>query len=122
MDRSVDEAVVGQVGLLVGEGRGGFFVELDADAGLVARVQVAVHEGHGLFEDFVGFVRVLHVFLDPVVMDRQAHVQLRGEPDRGNVGGAVEAGLDLVLRGVVHDLLQRARSRRSGSRRPGRSR
>src|SRR6476620_8339984 len=107
MDGAVDEAVVGQVGLLVGERGGGFFVEFDADAGLVARVQVAVDEGHGLFEDLVGFVRVLHVFLDAVVVDRQAHVQLRGEPDRGDVGGAVEAGLDLVLRGEVHDLLQR---------------
>src|SRR6478609_9592093 len=37
MDGAVDEAVVGQVGLLVGKRGGGFFVEFDADAGLVAR-------------------------------------------------------------------------------------
>src|SRR6478752_118505 len=54
MNGAVDEAVVGQVGLLVREGGGGFGVEFDADAGLVARVQVAVLEGHGLLEDLVG--------------------------------------------------------------------
>ena len=39
MDGADHEAVVGQVGLLVRVGRGGFFVEFDADAGLIARVR-----------------------------------------------------------------------------------
>src|SRR6478736_9944521 len=47
VDGAVDEAVVGQVGLMVGVGCGGFFVKFDADAWLVAGVQVAIHEGHG---------------------------------------------------------------------------
>ncbi|MNR40942.1 hypothetical protein D3C85_1592770 [compost metagenome] len=57
---------------------------------------------------------MLHVFLDAVVVDGQAHVQLRCEAHRGDVGGAVEAGLDLVLRGEVHDLLQRGNAAEVG--------
>ena len=46
MDSSVNEAVVGQVSLLVRESSGGFLIEFDADAWLIAGVQVAVHERH----------------------------------------------------------------------------
>src|SRR4030095_12082627 len=59
MYRAVHEPVVRQVWLLGRVGGCCFLVELDADAGLVPGVQVAVLEGHGLLEDFVGLVRVL---------------------------------------------------------------
>ena len=73
---------------------------------LLARVQVAVLEVVGVREDRVGFVRVAHVLLDAEVRHRDAEVQVGGQANGGEVGGAVAARAHVVELGQGCDLAQ----------------
>src|SRR5690606_30248855 len=107
MDGAVLQAAERQVRLLVREARRGLLVELHAEPGLLARVQVAVGEGERLPEHLVRGRAVPHVLLDAEVVDRQVQVERGGHADGRDVGRAVDAGLDLVLRRVVEELAHR---------------
>src|SRR6476659_9018397 len=117
MDGAVLEAVERQVCRLVREGGGRVLIDLDTQARLLRRMQVAVPEGEGLAEHLVRQGPVLHVLLDAEVVDRQVQVQGRRHPDGGDVRGPVDAGLDLVLRGVVQQPAHRRDAAGMGQRR-----
>ena len=68
-------------------------------------MHVAGVEGVVMREDLVGKRRVVHVLLDAEVVDGEAEVQRGGHGDRREIGGAVEAGADVVERGEVGGLL-----------------
>ena len=91
---AVEFAVDGQVGAFVGEFGGEGFVEVDAVAGLVSRVEHAVTEGVGVREDFVSFFGVGHVLLNAEVGDGGVEVQRGAHGDGRKVGGAVAAHLE----------------------------
>ena len=103
---AVEFASYGEVGSLVGVFGGEDFVDVDAEAGGVAGVHVASVEGVVVGEDLVGERGVVHVLLDAEVVDGEAEVQGGGHGDGGKVGGAVEAGADVVEGGEVGGLLE----------------
>src|SRR6185312_12983071 len=97
------EAVDRQVCGCVLEGCRKIVVVVHSEPGVVARVQQPVLEGVARREDVQGVFGVLHVLLDGEV-----EVQRRRLADGGDVGRAVEAGLDLVDACKIHNLLERA--------------
>src|SRR5690606_28803753 len=74
VDGAVRQPVHGQVRLGVLERRGGVLVELDTQAGCVARVQEAAVERVRRAEHLQGGLVVRHVLLDAEVVDRHAQV------------------------------------------------
>ena len=68
---------------------------MDAEAGLVTRVEVPVGVAPGVVEHLVHGVRVAHVLLDREVRCGQADMDRCRQGDRGDVGRAVRAEADL---------------------------
>ncbi len=81
------------------------FVDIDAEAGSVAGIHVAGVEGVVMGKDFVGKRRVVHVLLDAEVVDGEAEMQCGRHGDRRKIGGAMEAGADVIELGEVRGLL-----------------
>src|ERR1700759_1363271 len=84
--------------------RSGFEVQLDAQAGCLARVQESVLKGVASPEDLQRTGAVLHVFLYAEVVDGQPQVQGRRHTNWRDIGWAVNPGLNLVLLGEGEQL------------------
>src|SRR4029453_5323913 len=85
---------------------GQVLVDVHAEAGLLAGVQVAGLEAVAVREHGVGLLGVAHVLLQAEVGGGQGDVQGGGHADRGEVGGAVGAAPDVVERGQVENTPQ----------------
>ena len=98
----------GQVGVFVGELGGEFLVDLDAETGCVAGVQVPVRVASTRAGTPRATRRVVaHVLLDGEVRRGQTEVQRGGQGDRRDVRRAVRAAADLPDLGQRDDPAQR---------------
>src|SRR5215831_15983822 len=77
--RAIFQAVDRQIGAAVGIFRGERLVDLDAEAELVAGMEVSVPKGISVRENRVGLRRVAHVFLDAEIRHPEIEVQCRRE-------------------------------------------
>ena len=69
-------------------------------------MHVAGVEGVVVREDLVGQLRVVHVLLDPEVVNGETEVQRRGHSDGRKVGGTMEPGADVIECGEVGRLFR----------------
>ena len=106
MDGTVGEPVIREVRLLVRVFARLVEVQLDAETGVVARVQQAVLPGVGLLEHGIGLRPVLHVLLNSEIVDGEPEVHGRRHAHRRDVGGPVHPRLDLVLGRVIEQLFE----------------
>jgi hypothetical protein len=93
---AVDFPIYGQVRSLVRKLFRKLLIVIDAQPRRVARMQVAAVKGLGVREDFIGFSRVPHVFLNSEIVHRNIEVQRRGHGNGGQICRTVAAGSHVV--------------------------
>src|SRR6516165_3478075 len=88
---AVEFAVYGKIRPSVRVTPGEGLVDIDAEAGFVARMHHAVSEGISVWEDAIRFVGMPHIFLDSEVVNAQIEMQHGRHADGAHVRGAVRA-------------------------------
>ena len=76
-----------------------FFVDVDAEAGFVVRIHIAVSDLRQTREDFVAEFVEAAPFLDPEVRGPEVEVQVGSVADGGGVSRAVPRGSDIIYVG-----------------------
>src|SRR5262249_55109610 len=104
MHGSVLLAVDRQVSAMIWILRGKSFIDLNPDAGFFTRVHVAIPEKISMWEDLVGFLGVMHVFLNAEVVDAEVKMQRRAHAHGAQVRCAVRTGTHLIKLSQVRDL------------------
>src|SRR5579863_2104226 len=103
---SVELAIDGKIGALIGILSGQRLIQVDTQPRSVAGKHHAVFEGVIVREYGVGLFGMRHVLLDAEVMDRRAEVQRGGHGDGGQIRSAVTAGAHMVKGSKVRDFLE----------------
>src|SRR5229473_3103480 len=103
---AIELAIDGQVGAAVRIGGGELLIDIDAEAGSVARVHHPVGKSVGVRKDAIGFVGVAHVFLNAEIVDAEIEMKGGGHADGTHVGGAVTASADVVKISEAGDFSQ----------------
>ncbi len=96
MHGAVESAVDRQIGPAIGILGRQSFVNIYAKARGIAGVHHSVRKSVSVREDAVGFLRVVHEFLNAKVMHAQIEMQGRGHAHGAHVRGAVATSSHLI--------------------------
>ena len=102
IELAIDRQVRAPIGML---GRQGF-IKIDAKAGRVARMHHSARKTVGMGKDAVRLFCVVHIFLNPKIMDAQIKMQRCGHTHRTHICCAMAPGPDVIQFRHAGDLSQ----------------